>query len=156
MKITKNYVFFYKEAFSQWHMVDMTVDGVTYNCCEQYMMHKKALLFGDTEVAEEVMNTKHPRDQKALGRKVKGFDKAIWDKACVGIVFTGNLAKFSQNEHLKKMLLDTGDRILVEASGEDIIWGIGMYENDLGIEFPFNWKGTNLLGWCLTLVKREL
>ncbi len=153
---TSKYVFFWNGIYSQWHMADMTIDGKTFNCCEQYMMYRKALLFGDMEIAKEIMETRYPKDQKALGRKIQGFDKAIWDKNSLAIVYRGNLAKFSQNEGLKKELLATGDRILVEASPVDNIWGIGLDEKAKGVEDPANWKGLNLLGQAITLVKNEL
>lgn len=156
MKITENYVFFWDGIYSQWHQAPMEIDGVKYNCCEQYMMHQKALHFSDYEIAEKVMQTRSPRDQKQLGRQVKGFNKAMWDSACVSIVYKGNLAKFSQNEDLKRELLATGDRILVEASPYDAIWGIGLGENEPGVEDPINWKGLNLLGWSITMVKKQL
>ena len=156
MKITENYVFFWDGIYSQWHQSPMEIDGVKYNCCEQYMMHQKALLFGDQEIAEKIMNTSSPRDQKQLGRQIRGFDKGRWDAACVSIVYRGNFAKFSQNEELKQDLLATTDRILVEASPYDNIWGIGMGEDEEGVEDPKNWKGLNLLGWSITLVKKQL
>lgn len=156
MRITENYVFFWNGIYSQWHQSTMEIDGVKYNCCEQYMMHQKALLFGDYEIAEKVMETKSPKAQKELGRQVKGFNKSIWDAACIRIVYKGNYAKFSQDEELKTELLATADRILVEASPFDNIWGIGMGENEKGIEDPRNWKGLNLLGWSITLVKKQL
>ena len=102
MKITDKYVFFWDGIYSQWYAANMVINGITYNCCEQYMMHQKALTFNDLIIADEVMNTKHPKDQKALGRQIKGFDKAKWDEVCIGIVYKGNLAKFTQNEALKK------------------------------------------------------
>lgn len=156
MKTTKNHVFFWGGIYSQWHKAPMTIDGVEYNCCEQYMMHQKALLFGDEDTAEEIMEARDPKEQKALGRKVKGFDSNRWDEACISIVYKGNLAKFSQNPSLKKELLETGDRILVEASPVDKIWGIGLADDAAGIDDPSNWKGKNLLGWSITLVKKHL
>jgi ribA/ribD-fused uncharacterized protein len=151
-----NYVFFWNGIYSQWYKAPMTIDGVNYNCCEQYMMHQKALTFGDTETAALVMKTENPKDQKALGRQVKNFDKAKWDTVSIGIVFKGNYAKFSQNVELGDELLSTGNKILVEASPYDTIWGIGMGEKEPGINDPANWKGLNLLGWSIMLVRKEL
>lgn len=156
MKLTDKYVFFWGEHPSQWFPCNFVVDGITYCSTEQYMMHQKALTFGDTEIANEIMITPHPADQKKLGKKVKNFDRTVWDKVCLGIVYKGNLAKYSQNEDLKKELLSTGDRIFVEASPEDYIWGVQLHENDLLVVDPINWKGQNLLGFALTLVKQEL
>lgn len=156
MKITNKYVFFWNGIYSQWHKAPMIIEGVEYNCCEQYMMHQKALTFNDLEIAEKVLQTSNPKDQKGLGRQIKGFDKDKWDSVCLGIVYKGNFAKFTQNPDLMSALLSTGDRLLVEASPLDKIWGIGMAEEDPAVDDPANWKGLNLLGWSITLVKQQL
>ena len=156
MKITDNYVFFWSGIYSQWHKAPMTIDKVEYNSCEQYMMHQKALLFGDNEIAELIMKETNPREQKKYGRMIKNFDKSTWDKNCLAIVYEGNLAKFSQNADLKEKMLSTGNRIFVEASPLDNIWGIGLDENAKGIENPSYWLGLNLLGQALTIVKKEV
>lgn len=156
MKTTDKYVFFWNGIYSQWVHSPMVIDGVEYFSCEQYMMHQKALFFGDTEIAEKIMESLLPSLQKALGRQVKNFNVDRWNKVCVGIVYKGNLAKFTQNEEFKKELLETGDRIIVEASPYDQIWGIGMGEEEEGIEDPINWKGQNLLGWSIMMVRQHL
>ena len=156
MKITNKYVFFWNGIYSQWHKAPMIIEGVEYNCCEQYMMHQKALTFNDLEIAKKVLQTSNPKDQKGLGRQIKGFDKDKWDSVCLGIVYKGNFAKFTQNPDLMSALLSTGDRLLVEASPLDKIWGIGMAEEDPAVDDPANWKGLNLLGWSITLVKQQL
>ena len=156
MKITDNYVFFWNGIYSQWYKSPMTIDKMEYNSCEQYMMHQKALLFGDSEIAELIMNESNPKEQKKYGRMIKNFDKSVWDKNCLAIVYEGNLAKFSQNKDLKEEMLSTGNRIFVEASPFDNIWGIGMSEDSEGIENPSFWLGLNLLGQALTLVKQEI
>lgn len=156
MKITDKYVFFWNGIYSQWHKAKMSIDGVDYNSAEQYMMHQKALLFGDTEIAEQIMEESNPREQKRFGRMIKNFDKALWDKNCLSIVYKGNIAKFTQNPELKEQMLATEDRIFVEASPLDYIWGIGLAEDAEGIDNPSNWLGLNLLGQALTLVKQEL
>jgi ribA/ribD-fused uncharacterized protein len=120
------------------------------------MMHQKALLFGDTEIAELIMKESNPREQKKYGRMIKNFDKSVWDKNCLAIVYEGNLAKFTQNSDLMSSMLSTGDRIFVEASPLDNIWGIGLEENAEGIEDPSYWLGLNLLGQALTLVKNKI
>ena len=156
MKITDKHVFFWNGIYSQWHKASMTVDNIEYNSCEQYMMHQKALLFGDSEIAELIMNESNPKEQKKYGRMIKNFDKAAWDKNCLAIVYEGNLAKFTQNVELREQMLSTENRIFVEASPFDSQWGIGMDENAPGVENPSYWMGLNLLGQALTLVKNEL
>ena len=156
MRITKKHVFFWNGIYSQWHKAPMTIDGIEYNSCEQYMMHQKALLFDDEEIADLIMQEKNPKEQKKYGRQIRNFDKALWDKNCLAIVFEGNLAKFSQNPELKAEMLSTGDKIFVEASPLDHIWGIGLDENADNIDDPSYWLGLNLLGQALTLVKNQL
>jgi ribA/ribD-fused uncharacterized protein len=64
--------------------------------------------------------------------------------------------KFSQNEKFKEFLLSTNDKILVEASPYDTIWGIGMLETDPRAQNPSQWDGENLLGFALMEVRDEL
>ena len=156
MKITDKYIFFWNGIYSQWYPSRFTIDGVEYNCCEQYMMAKKALLFSDNESYKMIMYADNPKDQKSLGRRVKGFNTDKWNLHCKQIVYEANMAKFTQNLDLKRQLLETGDKILVEASPYDTIWGIGMHENDNGIEDPKNWKGTNWLGEAINKVKKQI
>ena len=150
------YKFFYNGIFSQWYKSLFEVDAIQYSCAEQYMMHQKALLFGDSEIAELIMNESNPKEQKKYGRMIKGFDKATWDKNCLAIVYEGNLAKFTQNVELREQMISTGNRIFVEASPFDTIWGIGLGEDAEGIDNPSYWQGLNLLGQALTLVKTKL
>src|ERR1051325_10088307 len=123
------FLFFWGGPFSQWAKYPFEIDGKTYVTCEQFMMAEKARLFGDTEMESSILATSNPRQQKAFGRKVRGFDQAKWEAAREEIVYRANLAKFSQHEDLRQMLLDTGDRTIAEASPNDSIWGIGMAEH---------------------------
>lgn len=118
MKIKSGFVFFWttKDYMSNWHLSPFTIDGVSFNCAEQWMMYAKAMLFGDTVIAKQILAEPVPREQKALGRKVKGFVSEVWDQECFAIMVKGCLQKFLQNPHLKEQLLATDDLILVEAS----------------------------------------
>ncbi len=152
------YTFFFTEAspFSQWFRCSFTDGGNTFTCAEQFMMHGKAVLFADAEVAEKILSAAHPREHKALGRKVKPFDDRVWKRSREEIVLAGNRAKFTQNPELKELLLATKGTELVEASPYDKIWGIGLSASDPRAQDPAQWKGSNLLGRILTQLREEL
>ena len=149
------FMFFWGGPFSQWAKYPMEIDGKIYVTCEQYMMAEKARLFGDRESEAKIMAAQTPREQKALGRRVKPFDAARWEEVREEIVFRANLAKFSQREALKEMLFATGDKIIAEASPQDAIWGIGMDEDHPNVLDTTLW-GQNLLGKALMRVRAEL
>ena len=142
-----------KACLSQWFPASFVVDGVTYNCAEQYMMAEKARVFGDVAARQKVLASDDPKEIKSLGRSVENFDAEVWAEVAPKIVVKGNIHKFRQNADLRRFLLDTGDKILVEASPYDNIWGVGMQESDEGIVNPVNWKGSNLLGFALMEVR---
>jgi ribA/ribD-fused uncharacterized protein len=145
-----------KGCLSQWWPAPFTVDGVVYPTAEHFMMAGKALLFGDSEVAEQIVRVSHPGAAKALGRQVRGFYEDRWAGQRFGIVVTGNLAKFSQHPKLGQFLLATGDRVLVEASPQDRVWGIGLAADDERAASPHTWQGLNLLGFALMEVRHHL
>lgn len=158
MKITEEMVLFWEadEIPCQWYPSEFTVDGIEYNCAEQFMMAQKALFFEDEDTYEEIMDTDDPEEQKRLGRLVQNFDEDRWSEVAIEIVTTGNYAKFDQNPELKEWLLSTGDKILVEASPYDPIWGVGLRENDPRILDREQWQGTNWLGEALSIVRDML
>lgn len=145
-----------KSCFSQWFPIRFEEDGVIYKTAEHYMMAGKAKLFNDQEILEKILQSATPNQAKNLGRKVKNFDPKIWDRHKYELVKKGNLLKFSQSARCKEFLLSTGDKILVEASPYDRIWGIGMLETDTRAENPLLWNGENLLGFALMEVRDEL
>jgi ribA/ribD-fused uncharacterized protein len=152
------YTFFFTEAspFSQWHRCTFTAAELTFMCAEQYMMHGKAILFGDREVAAEILAADHPKKHKALGRKVKDFDDKVWKANRELIVAAGSRLKFTQNAELKSALLATRGTTLVEASPYDRIWGIGLGAKDPRAQSEATWKGQNLLGKILTKLHNDL
>ncbi|MFB9881278.1 NADAR family protein [Planobispora siamensis] len=143
-------------CLSQWWPADFTVDGTVYRTAEHFMMAGKARLFGDEETAAQIVAAGHPKEAKDLGRRVRGFDDEIWRAARFDLVVRGNLAKFGQNPELGEFLLGTGERVLVEASPLDRIWGIGLAADDERAGRPELWRGLNLLGFALMEVRRAL
>ncbi|KAI0213857.1 NADAR domain-containing protein [Lamellibrachia satsuma] len=154
----EQYVFFWGNSspFSQWYPCTFTVDDVEYCCAEQYMMHQKAVLFGDDQTAKRIMDTHNPKEQKALGRQVKSFDAKVWNEQCRDIVEKGNVAKFSQNLDLKRAIFETTGSVLVEASPRDTIWGIGLGAGNPKAKNKSTWRGKNWLGYVLTNVRKKL
>lgn len=162
------YTFFWKNKspFSQWYGCWMDngaakydgafiIDGITYLTGEHYMMCGKAKLFGDMEMHAKILETNHPKDVKAMGRLVKNFDLSVWEANCKQIVYDGNYAKFSQNAHLYRQLMDTGDTKLIEASPYDKIWGIGLDEEAAKKIPEEQWPGVNYLGEVLTKLRED-
>ncbi len=145
-----------QSCFSQWWFANFEVNGQIYKTAEHWMMAEKARLFNDLEILERIFKAKNPAEAKKLGRLIRGFDARIWDENKFQIVVQGNYHKFSQHKNLKDFLLNTQDRILVEASPVDSIWGIGMAQDNSNIENPLLWKGQNLLGYALMEVRDSL
>ena len=104
-RVTDQFVFFWKSWPSQWHMIDMMINGVTYNCCEQYMMSQKAILIGDNEILKKIMASSKPFEHKKLGQLVDNFNQKKWDANKFKIIYDANYAKFTQNIDLKHKLL---------------------------------------------------
>lgn len=160
--IMENYVFFWRiheeDAYlSQWYTSPFTTKaGLRFVNAEQYMMYYKAITFNDFETADIIYESynEHPRFHKSMGRKVKNFDMKKWREVCENIVFHGNMYKFVQNRSIMQLLLDTNDKILVEASPKDSLWGIG-YDKNMALDNTESW-GENLLGKVLTKVRNTL
>ncbi|WP_432831046.1 NADAR family protein [Dactylosporangium sp. CA-092794] len=143
-------------CLSQWWPAPFTADGAGFASAEHYMMWRKARLFGDEAAAGRILAAAHPNDAKTLGRVVEGFDEDTWARERFGIVVAGSIAKFAAHADLRAFLLSTGDRILVEASPLDRVWGIGMAASDASADEPARWRGRNLLGFALMRARHEL
>lgn len=172
-----SYFFFWKPDTqhgwaSQWYpspfkaRIDITVpthdiairtdEQYEFPTAEHWMMACKAALFGDDAVLAKVLaaDAGDMRYVKALGREVQKFEDKVWKAAREEAVFWGNMHKFRQNEELKETLLATGERVLVEASPRDRIWGIGFGEKR-ALDVKERW-GLNLLGKALERVREVL
>jgi ribA/ribD-fused uncharacterized protein len=147
--------FFSESPLSQWTREGFSA-GLPFNCAEQYKVYYKAVLFNDFASAEAILEEKTPDRQQQLGRMVKGFDSAVWEAFREDIVFCGNLLKFLQHDDLRALLMETGDKLLVEASLTDTIWGIGRGMHDPLRFDREQWQGLNLHGQSLTRVREFL
>lgn len=138
-----------QSCLSQWWYSPFTIGGVEYRTAEHWMMAEKARLFANHNLRQRITDCSSPGEAKALGRMVEDFDEETWTIHRQAIVLEGSIQKFSQNPYLSTFLLNTGDRVLVEASPVDPIWGIGLSADDPRAAAPAKWQGLNLLGFVL-------
>lgn len=167
MKITDTHVYFYTNFLSNWYptknigpqFID-PIHNLTWNNTEEAYMWYKAYFFLDAEscanIALHSANKGHPSIVKELGQKVINYNNDAWSIVRYSLMVYVNYLKYSQNEDLKQKLLNTGDRILVEASPIDKVWGVGLAENDPLILNEKNWTGQNLLGKALMEVRQRV
>jgi ribA/ribD-fused uncharacterized protein len=143
-------------VLSNWFPSPFVIDDITYPTNEHWMMAEKARLFGDRVAHARVLRADTPGEAKAIGREVRGYDDDVWGAARFDIVARGCEAKFASDEALRDYLVRTGDRVLVEASPRDRIWGIGMSASHHDATDPRKWRGENLLGFALMKARAAL
>ena len=141
---------------SNWYLSNFKVNEIEYSSMEQYMMYQKAICFKDYKIAEAILKTDDVAEIKALGRKVSNYDDHMWNGVRQIIIYEGLLEKFLQNEELKKEILSTKDAVLAECAVKDTIWGIGLSMKDENRFDKSRWRGTNLLGYALMLVRTKI
>lgn len=156
-------------CFSNWcrsAFVESAPQPRTFYSTEQYLMWRKAELFGDEEAASSILSLVGPGvytpaqwnakmgEVKRMGRQVRHFDENIWKEHREDIMYDGLLLKFTQNDNLRELLLSTGDKTIVEAAPRDRVWGVGV---GVGAATDVTkWRGLNLLGKSLMRVRETL
>lgn len=179
------FFFHLTSPFSNFHPTRFEYKDLTFISNEQFMMYSKAKNFGDEVSAEKIIginndplakkfiNNEINREEitqdkdlsaqwqalmmkaKKLGRGVRNYDEEVWNHRKSKIVLFGARLKFTQNEDLKQILINTGDTFMIEAAPRDSIWGIGLSEYDAKRTPPEKWPGLNLLGKVLDTLKSE-
>ena len=146
-----------ENIYSQFYKCNFIIGTNIFNCCEQWMMYSKAIFFLDEETEDKILKSSDPSEIKKLGRQVKHFEDDKWDLIKENVIFKGNLEKFSQNPELKEKLLNSGNKLIVEASSWDSIYGSGFNVETTKEKILNKEKiGQNLLGKAIMRVRDEL
>jgi ribA/ribD-fused uncharacterized protein len=156
--LTQERIYFWGGIFSQWYISTFRDPSYVFHfsSAEQAMMYAKASTFNDTDAMHAILKERDPREQKAIGRTIKGYDDKIWNEVRFDAVVRNNYFKFSQNPELKNYLILTDGFELVEASPYDKIWGVGLAENDPKVYDRDNWDGENLLGKAIMEARDQI
>lgn len=115
---------------SNFHICHVVYEGICYNSSEHAYMSQKTF---DEELRERIRAQPTPGKAKSLGGKLAL--RSDWEEVKIQIMYEVVLAKFSQNEDLKSLLLSTGNRYLEEGNWwNDTTWGVcrGVGANSLG------------------------
>ncbi|PVV00032.1 hypothetical protein BB559_000179 [Furculomyces boomerangus] len=127
-----------------------------FSSSEQLFMFVKAKHFGDEETAMKILQSGGaPLVAKKLGRQVKPFDDSEWNKVRYPLMCLVLHAKFDSDPKLRAVLLETEGNF-VEASPRDRVWGIGMGAKNVNATNPEAWRGGNLMGKALDLVRKVI
>jgi hypothetical protein len=157
LKVYQNHVAFWGSPFSNFHKCKFVYKDVVWKSSEQCFMAMKAKHFKDEESYKRILESTTPKEAKDLGRKVKNFNSS-WNIVSESIMFDIVLAKFSQNDDLRSLILsdEFKGKKFVEGSPSDKKWGVGMRWDNPKIDDESNWKGSNLLGKVLDKVREQL
>ncbi len=157
VKELANYLFFYSAAslLSNFNDAAFKFDSVDYINSEQHIIEQKARLANAPDIAKQVMATPNPGIMKKLTRNLPGLDSKLWHEKAPGIGLRALKAKFSPNPHLAKYIFSTGDKILIEASPYNRVWGLAKGWMTEIWRKKYQW-GQNLQGKILMEVRGEL
>lgn len=113
-------------CLNNYYNAEFDVNGRVYNTVEHYYQAHK---FTNIEDFERIMRTSTPAEAQMLAHEI-GYDRENWSRVKDEVMWTALNAKFRQNEELKRVLVGTGDKRLVEDSLSDRYWG-GVLEGSL-------------------------
>ena len=152
-----NVVGFFGELnpLSNFHPTPFTINGKSYHSSEQYIQQQKCVLFDDHNTERLIMSSESALDCKILSKDIKDYDHEKWKQNAKASCTAGVLAKFEQNPTLRKLLLSTGNKNLVECC-HDKLWGTGVPLHNTDALVRSKWHSPGLLGEILESVRSIL
>ena len=127
-----------------------------FRSVEQFFHAAKATCFRDADALHRICNTDDPVKARRLGREIQGFDDALWKSCRARYMAAALFSKFTHGALERRLLLDTQDRLLVEASPHDGVYGIRMAAHTAAKASRHSWHGGNLLGHLLCITRSNI
>jgi len=143
---TDKQVFFYEQDFyvlSNFSSFQVRIDGVSYPTSEH--AYHCAKFEGKPHIQEIIRNAPSAHEAFKDAADFKSDRVENWDEIKYSVMKDILIHKVMQHEYVRRKLLDTGDRELIENSWRDDVWGWG-----------HNKSGQNLLGKCWMEIRAEL
>lgn len=136
--------------FSNFFLAPVQVSGKTFPSSEHFYTCRKCEISDRMDLAYRSTRAKYPVQATAIGRPV-----TLENGLRLEVMRTGLMAKFEQNAELKKQLIETGDKMLVEVSPIDQFWGAGCGLSSNLLKTPNKWSGRNEMGKMLMQLRSE-
>lgn len=138
-------IYFYKineeyGCFSNFSHHGFLIDGKWWMTSEHYFQAKK---FEGTEYEEKIRLLDNPMKAADMGRDHTLPLRKDWENVKDDIMKKAVIKKFTQNQDIKKILIQTGEQDIVEKTTTDYYWGCGA-----------NGSGKNMLGLILMETKK--
>ena len=100
------------------------------------------------------MHSSNPFEIKQYGSKVKNFERYKWESKTKRIAVNAIYHKFTQNDALKRELLNASKTI--DESSRDTLWGIGVPLYERGALIESTWNGKGLMNEVYDMVPEQL
>ena len=108
--------------FSNFAEYSITIKKKRYPTTEHYFQSQK---FADKKDQEQIRKANSPMLAASMGRDRKRKLRRDWDSARLNVMREALLAKFTQHDELRELLLSTGTAKIVEHTEKDPYWGDG-------------------------------
>ena len=140
---------------SNFHPFKFKINGETYSSSEQWIQHCKAKYFKDNITMAQILATESALESKLLARDIVGYDERRWKEVAYKECYRGLFEKFNQNDNLRRVLVNTGNKTLVESS-YDQIWGTGIPLSDPACLDRTKWYNPGIMSKLLMDIRQEL
>ena len=152
--VRDNHIYFQGETseLSNFYPTKVKYEANTFESVEQGLQHLKAKHSKKNLIANKILRTKNPYEAKRLGNMVE--PNAEWKKKEKQVMKTLLVSKFTLNERLGRLLQNTGEKELHEAT-RDPKWSIGAELSSKAAK-QHRGQGGNLLGNLLKEVREYL
>ena len=149
-----NIVAFSSGILSNFHKCPLTVNGTSFPTSEHLYQWRACTEAIRDDLAELVVKAATPRDAKIIANKIN-HDKTNWHNVKFDVMREVLRVKAASSKQFRDALLQTGDKILVEARVDDV-WGSGLTHTLTMNTDPMKYPGTNKLGVLLGEIRHEL